>query len=73
MKIKELIFKKLKSITKEKFDETSDIYNIGIDSLDLIELVTEVEDKYSVEVSDDELQSIKTVGDVIKMFEKATK
>ena len=72
MKTKELIYKKLKAITKQKFDNKSDIYNIGIDSLDLVELVTETEEELNIEVSDEQLESIKTVGDVIKIFEKAT-
>lgn len=73
MKTKELIYKKLKAITKQKFDDNSDIYNIGIDSLDLVELVTETEEELDIEISDEQLESIKKVGDVIKIFEKATK
>ena len=73
MKTKEIIYKKLKGLTKQKFDDKSDIYEIGIDSLDLVELVTDTEDELNIEVSDSDLESIKTVGDVVKIFEKATK
>ena len=73
MKTKEIIYKKLKNLTKQKFDDKSDIYEIGIDSLDLVELVTDTEDELNIEVSDSDLESIKTVGDVVKIFEKATK
>ncbi len=68
MNIKELIYKKLKEITKQKFNDSSDIYKIGIDSLDLIELVTDAEEELKVTLTDKELESIKTVGDVIKIF-----
>ena len=68
MNIKEIIYKKLKMLTKQKFDDSSNIYNIGIDSLDLIELVTDAEDELKVTLTDSELESIKTVGDIVKVF-----
>lgn len=70
MATKELIYKKLQKLTKEKFDDKSDIYNIGIDSLDLVELVTDAEDELNIEISDEELEKIKTVGDIVKAFSK---
>lgn len=73
MKTKELVYSKLKELTKQKFNDKSDIYEIGIDSLDLVELVTEVEDEYNVTISDEDLENFKNVGDVIKAFEKAQK
>ena len=73
MKTRNIVYKKLQALTKQKIDDSSDIYNIGIDSLDLVELVTEVEDEFGVEISDNELESFKTVSDVIKSFEKVIK
>lgn len=70
MEIKELIYKRLKKLTKQDFDEKSDVYNIGIDSLDLVELVTDAEDELGIEITDAELESIKTVGDIVKVFSK---
>ena len=69
MEIKKIVFEKINKLTKQNFDESSDIFNIGIDSLDLVELVTEVEDEYKVMLSDEQLESIKTVGDIIKLFD----
>lgn len=69
MNIKELIYNNLKNKTKQKFTDTSNIYEIGIDSLDLIEMITDAEDELKVRISDEELESIKTVGDVVKVFE----
>lgn len=73
MEIKDLIYKSLQSKTKTKFTDASDIYSIGIDSLDLIEMVTDAEDALNVRLSDEELNSIKTVGDVIKAFKSKSK
>lgn len=71
--VKELIYKKLNNLTKQKFDDKSDINKIGIDSLDLVELVTDAEDEFKVRISDEDLESIKTVGDVIRVFEAQIK
>lgn len=73
MKAKEIIFKKLNSLTKQKFDEKSDIYNIGIDSLDLVELVTDIEDEFEIQISDEELLELKLVGDLVKALETKIK
>lgn len=71
LNIKELVYKKLKQITSNKFDEKSNIFEIGVDSLDLVELITEAEDELDITISDDALESIQTVGDVISQFKKA--
>ncbi|WKX02687.1 phosphopantetheine-binding protein [Candidatus Mycoplasma mahonii] len=70
MKIKKLIYKKLSSLTKQKFDDESDVYEIGIDSLDLVELVTEAEEELNLSVSDEDLESIKKVKDILKVFKE---
>ena len=73
MEIKKQIYNKLKKMTNKKFDDESDIFSIGIDSLDLVELVTEAEDEFEITISDEELVAIKTVGDIAKAFEKNKK
>ena len=73
MEIKKIVYKKLSMLTKQKFDDKSDIYNIGIDSLDLVEMVTEIEEQYDVMISDEQLEAIKTVGDVTTTFKKVIK
>ncbi|MCK5807271.1 MAG: acyl carrier protein [Mycoplasmataceae bacterium] len=70
MTIKELTYKKLGELTKQKFDDKSLVDEIGVDSLDLVELVTDVEDEMEISISDEQLMSIKTVGDIIKVFNK---
>ena len=73
MEIKKQIYNKLKKLTNKKFNDESDIFSIGIDSLDLVELVTEAEDEFEITISDEELAAIKTVGDIAKTFEKNKK
>lgn len=43
---------------------------LGLDSLDLVELIMDIEEKYGIEFSNEELMSFKTVEDVLKSIEK---
>ena len=43
---------------------------LGLDSLDLVELIMDIEEKYGVELSNEELMSFKTVEDVLMSIEK---
>jgi acyl carrier protein len=67
----EVISKTLKgvdtsSVTMEtKFEE-----DLGADSLDLVELIMELEEHYDVTIPDEDAQSISSVGDVVAYIEK---
>lgn len=39
--------------------------DLGADSLDVVELVMELEDEFDMEISDDEAENISTVGDAV--------
>lgn len=43
--------------------------DLGLDSIDSIELVMKLEDLFQVQVSEDEAKSIKTVWDAVKLIE----
>ena len=43
--------------------------DLAADSLDLVELIAAVEDKYDVELPEDELEQMKNVGDLWKYLE----
>ena len=46
--------------------------DLAADSLDLVELIAAVEDKYDVELPEEELEQMKNVGDLWKFFEEKT-
>ena len=73
MDIKEIIYNELHKITSMKFNDKTNISNLEIDSLSFVELITEMEEKLDVEVSDEDLEKIKTVGDIVKTIKKVTK
>ncbi|WLD95121.1 acyl carrier protein [Alkalihalobacillus sp. AL-G] len=39
--------------------------DLGADSLDVVELVMELEDEFDMEISDEDAEKISTVGDVL--------
>ena len=44
--------------------------DLGADSLDVVELVMELEDEFEIEISDEDAEKIATVGDVIDYIER---
>jgi acyl carrier protein len=67
--IKELMVDQL-GLDANEITETTDFKkDLGIDSLDLFELVSQVEDNYGIEIPAEDLESIATVKDLIDYIE----
>lgn len=43
--------------------------DLGADSLDVVEILMTVEDSFGITVDDEEIKTVKTVGDLIKMVD----
>lgn len=73
-----MIFGKLKQILCEEFeiDEEevvmdADLYgDLDIDEIDIYDLVMSVEDEFQIELPDEALENISTVGDLVKFIEE---
>ena len=50
--------------------ETSFIEDIGADSLDIVELIMELEEEFEITIPDDQAEKIKTVGEAIDYIQK---
>ena len=50
--------------------EASFVDDLGADSLDLVELIMEMEEAFGVEIADEELEKIRTVQDVVDFLRK---
>jgi acyl carrier protein len=46
--------------------------DLAADSLDLVELIAAIEDKYDVELSEEQLEEMKVIGDLWKFLEAKT-
>ena len=66
--IKEIIIEQLNLQGVEITEETSFKDDLGADSLDLFELVMAFEEEFGIEMPQDDLENIETVGDVIKLL-----
>lgn len=72
-KIKDIMEEKLGKDRNEVTLESDIIKDLGLDSLDIVTLIMAVEDEYGFTADDDEIVNLKTVGDVVKYIENATK
>jgi acyl carrier protein len=68
----------VKSILSEKVDvanlkEEDSLQSLGLDSLDLVEVMLAIEDKLSIEFTSDEIAQLSTLKDVVKLIERKTK
>lgn len=71
-KIIDIIRDQLNIDDVEITEETSFKDDLGVDSLDLLELVMAFEEEYSIELDPEELEGIQTVGDVMDFIKRYT-
>ena len=72
------VIETVKKILAEKVDvsklkEEDSLTSLGLDSLDLVEVMLAIEDKLGVEFTSDEIAQLSTLKDVVKLIEKKTK
>jgi len=68
--VKEIICEKLSVKPEQITPETSFVNDLGADSLDQVELVMEFEDKFGMQIPDEEAEKIQTVGDAIRYIQE---
>lgn len=66
------IIKQQLNLEGELAMETSFKDDLGVDSLDLLELVMAFEEEYDIELNPEELEGIETVGDICEFIKKYT-
>ncbi len=64
-KVSKIIVDRLGVDESEVTLEASFKDDLGADSLDVVELVMELEDEFGMEISDDDAEKISTVGDAV--------
>lgn len=69
-KVKDIIVDKLGIDEDQVTKEASFKDDLGADSLDIAELVMELEDEFDMEIPDEEAEKINTVGDALDYIEK---
>lgn len=69
-KLEEIKTMFVEKVKVDNIEPNMELKALGLDSLDLVELIMDIEDKYGVEFSNEELMGFKTVGDVLDSIEK---
>lgn len=72
-----MTFDKIKNILAEQLDVEADTLtmetdigkDLNADSLDVVEILMSIEDEFDVEIPDEEIENIKTIGDVVEYIE----
>ncbi len=73
MDVKELELKLIKIVAEQLNIEEKNVTaasrfqeDLGADSLDIVELLMDIEEEFGVNISDEESERLKTIGDVVK-------
>lgn len=69
-KIREMIAENLNIDMNTITEDASFKEDLGVDSLDLFELVMAFEEEYGVSIPSEELENLATVGDVIRYIQE---
>ena len=72
-----MVFDKVKELIVEQLDVDGDKVvsganiqdDLGADSLDVVDLVMSLEEEFDLEIPDEAVENIKTVGDIVKYIE----
>ena len=72
-----MVFEKIKTLLAEQLDvdaeemslDTKIADDLGADSLDVVELLMSIEDEFEVEIPDEEIEKLKTIGDVVEYIQ----
>ena len=72
-----MVFEKIRKILCEQLDleeddvtlESNIAEDLGGDSMDVVDLIMSIEDEFGIEVPDDQVENIKTVGDIVDYIE----
>ena len=66
--LKEVLVDRLK-VEEGSISEDANLFeDLGLDSIDLTTVVMAVEEKYGIEVSDDELENVTTLGEATELL-----
>ena len=70
--VKDLLITELSVNADDITEEAELVGDLGINSLELADLVLICEEKFGIEIADDDVTNFVTVGDVVEYLENAT-
>lgn len=70
-KIKKIVVDVLNVDEDDITEDTKFIDDLGADSLDLFQIIMELEDEFNVEISDEDAEKISTIGEAVEQLKNA--
>lgn len=67
---KEEILRVISEAVEQEVTEDSKIADLGLDSLDTVEMMLEIEEKFNITIPDNDFEKFVTVGDIVKYLEE---
>ena len=67
--IREILADQLDANVDEMTVDTRIAEDLGADSLDVVEMLMSVEDEFGIEIPDDAIEDLKTIGNVVEYIE----
>lgn len=71
--VKDLISKQLNKPVDAITEDKEVVKDLGADSLDVVEMLMNLEEECGITISEEDAVNIKTVGDIIALIEKEKK
>ena len=71
-RLKKIVVEQLGVEEDEVKPEASFVDDLNADSLDLVELIMSLEEEFSTEISDEDAERIRTVGDAVEYIDERT-
>ena len=71
-RLKKLVVEQLGVEEDEVKPEASFVDDLNADSLDLVELIMSLEEEFQTEISDEDAEKIRTVGDAVEYIDERT-
>lgn len=68
-KVQKILAEQLELDADEITMDSSLVEDLGIDSLDFVDIVMSLEDEFDTEFPEEDMADIKTVGDIVKYIE----
>ncbi|MBD5423487.1 MAG: acyl carrier protein [Mycoplasma sp.] len=72
MKYKNEVFKIIKSKTSKSFDENTVIRDLGLDSIDMVEMIADFEDNFNIQIPTEKINGVKTIKDLLNVLEEVS-
>jgi acyl carrier protein len=69
-KVKSILSERLDVGTDEIHDGTSIQDDLGADSLDIVDIIMDVEEQFDITVPEEDIPGLKTVEDIVKYIDK---